>query len=88
MREREFDSCFYTDSLNYRAKSCLPGQLEPSFHYYQNFYKPQPKITVFNNRNNRTFYSNKNLNHIIVRNTLIGMKPHQEHNMRHKNYKT
>jgi len=88
MKEKELDSCFYTGSLNHRATSSLPGQHESGFHYYQNFYKSQTKITLLNNRNTEIFNSHKNLHYNLVRNTLTDLESHQEHNKRHKNYKT
>jgi len=88
IREREFGNCFYTCSLNHIAISSLPRQPKPGFHYFRKFYKTQTKITLLNNRNIKIFDSNKNLNHIIVRNTLTDLESHQKHNQRHKNYKS
>jgi len=48
----------------------------------------QIKITLLNNRNTKIFYLHKNLNNITIRNILIGLESHQEHNKSHMNYKT
>ena len=59
MRERELHSCFYTNSLNHRVTSNLPGQLEPGFHYIQKFYKSNTKIWLLNKETHKTFDSQK-----------------------------
>jgi len=77
MRERELHSCFYIGSLNHRATSILPGQLEPSFHYIQNFYKSHTKITLLNKETHKIFDSHKILDTHPARITLTDLKSHQ-----------
>jgi len=55
MKRREWHSCFYTSSLNHRATSSLPGQLEPCFHYIQKFYKLHTKVALLNKENHKIF---------------------------------
>jgi len=52
-------NCFYTGSLNHRATSNFPGQLEPGFHYIQKFYKSNTKITLLNTKHTRLLIHNK-----------------------------
>ena len=59
MREIELHNCFYTDSLNHRATSSLPGQPEPGFNYIQQFYKSHTKITLLNNKTHKIFDTQK-----------------------------
>ena len=77
MRERELHNCFYTGSLNHRATSSLPGQLEPGFHYIQKFYKSHTKITLLNQETHKIFVSHKNLDTHPARITLKDLKSHQ-----------
>jgi len=70
-------SCFHTGSLNHRATSSFPGQLEPGFHYIQKFYKSQTKITLLNTKPHKIFDSHKNLDTQLTRITLADLKPHQ-----------
>jgi len=76
MREREFDICFYTGSLNHRATSSLSGQPETGFHYYQKFYKTHTNIILLNNRNTKIFYSQKSQSHYCKKHTYgLGITP-------------
>jgi len=78
MRERELHNCFYIDSLNHRATSSLPRQLEHVFHYIQKFYKSHTKITLLNKETHKIFDSHKNIDVQPARITLIDLKSHQE----------
>ena len=70
-------NCFYTGSLNHRATSNFPRPLEPGFHYIQNFYKSNTKITLLNNKSHKIFDSHKNLEPQPPRITLADLKSHQ-----------
>jgi len=48
MKEKEWHIYFYIGSLNHKATSSLPRQLEHGFHYIQKFYKSHTKITLLN----------------------------------------
>jgi len=85
MRERELHSCCYTGSLNHKATSSLPRQLEPDFHYIQKFYKSHTKIRLLNKETHNIFDSFKNLDNYPTRITLTSLKSHQANNQRHKN---
>jgi len=78
IKERELQCCFYTGSLNHRATSSLPGQLEPSFHYIQKFYNSHTKITLLNRETHKICDSHKNLDTHPARITLTNLKSHQE----------
>jgi len=67
---------FYTGSLNHRATSSLPGQLEFGFHYIQKFYKSHTKITLLNNKTHKIFDSHKNVDTDPARITLTDPKSH------------
>jgi len=69
--------CFYTGSLNHRATSSLPRQLESGFHYIQKFYKSHTKITLLNNKIHKIFDSHKNLDTHPTKITLADLKSHQ-----------
>jgi len=77
MRKKELHSCFYIGSLNHRATSNLPAQLEPGFHYIQKFYKSHTKITLLNNKTHKIFDSHKNLDTHLARIILTDLKSHQ-----------
>jgi len=68
---------FYTSSLNHRATSSLPRQLEPSFHYIQKFYKSHTNITLMNNKTRKIFDSHKNLDTHPAKITLTDLKSHK-----------
>jgi len=70
-------SCFYTGSLNHKATSSLPRQLEPCFHYIQKSYKSHTKITLFNKETHKIFDSHKNLDTHPARITVTDVKLHQ-----------
>jgi len=59
MRERELHYCFYTNSLDHRVTSSLPGQSEAGFHYIQKFYKSNTKIRFLNKEPHKIFDSQK-----------------------------
>jgi len=67
---------FYTGSLNHRATSNCPGQLEPDFHYIQKFYKSNTNIKLLNTKHTR-FLTHKNLEPQPTRITLADLKSHQ-----------
>jgi len=81
-------NCFYTGSLNHRATSSLPRQLEPGFHYIQNFYKSNTKITLLNNKTHKIFDSHTNLDTHPTRITLADLKKHQANHPEQKNIQT
>jgi len=60
--------------------SSLLGEIEPSFQYYQKFYKTHTKITLLNNGNTKNFESDKNLNYNTVRNIVTNLESNQEQN--------
>ena len=69
---------FYTGygSLNHRATSSFLGQPELGFHYFQNFYKSNTKITLLNNKSHKIFDSHKNLELQPTKITLADLKSH------------
>jgi len=77
MSERELHICFYTGSLNHKATSNLPGQLESGFHYNQKSYKSHTKITLLNKETHKIFDSYKNLDTDPIRIILTNLKSHQ-----------
>ena len=66
MSERELHICFYTGSLNHKATSNLPGQLESGFHYIQKFYTHQDY--TFEQQNSQDFLLTQKYRHTPCKN--------------------
>jgi len=88
MQERELDSCFYNCSINRRATSNYQDNMSLVSTIFKSFTNHTPRLHFWTQKNTKIFDSYKNLDYNPLRITLTCLESHQEHNRRHKKYKT